>query len=159
TAHCPVTTPAVTAPAPSAPAAVPAPAIETAGEVPGGANYPALTSAAVDQDPTPPAAEGVTTDASLEPAPKPRPKLARKPAPNRQPNAAERVTKAVARSPKASNATIAARLNLSEATVKRHRRHAVDSVSTASPPNGGPVPVPAVDGSHDLTDAPAPRSR
>ncbi|MDQ7906859.1 hypothetical protein RB614_20295 [Phytohabitans sp. ZYX-F-186] len=50
----------------------------------------------------------------------------------RQPSAAERVAKAIARSPRASDATIAARLDLSEATVRRHRRQAVDSVSTAS---------------------------
>jgi Protein of unknown function (DUF2637) len=48
----------------------------------------------------------------------------------RQPSAAERVAKAIARSPRASDATIAARLGLSEATVRRHRRQAVDSVST-----------------------------
>jgi len=50
--------------------------------------------------------------------------------PKRQPSAADRVAAAVARSPKASDATIAARLGLSEATVKRHRRQPVDSVST-----------------------------
>ncbi|GAA4719012.1 hypothetical protein [Phytohabitans rumicis] len=49
----------------------------------------------------------------------------------RQPSAADRVAKAIARSPRASDATIAARLGLSEATVRRHRRQAVDSVSTA----------------------------
>ncbi|WP_433210999.1 hypothetical protein ACQP00_49655 [Dactylosporangium sp. CS-047395] len=54
----------------------------------------------------------------------------RKTAPKRQPSAAQRIATAVARSPKASDATIAARLGLSEATVKRHRRQAVDSVST-----------------------------
>jgi hypothetical protein len=54
----------------------------------------------------------------------------RKTAPKRQPSAAQRIAAAVARSPKASDATIAARLGLSEATVKRHRRQAVDSVST-----------------------------
>lgn len=52
----------------------------------------------------------------------------------RQPSAAERVAKAIARSPKATDAAIAARLGLSEATVKRHRRHAVDSLSTATTP-------------------------
>lgn len=51
----------------------------------------------------------------------------------RQPSAAERVARAVARSPRASDATIAARLGLSEATVKRHRRHAVDSLSPQTP--------------------------
>ncbi|GAA3243033.1 hypothetical protein ACFO1B_30910 [Dactylosporangium siamense] len=66
-----------------------------------------------------------------------------KPAGKRQPSAAERIAKAVARSPKATDATIAARLDLSEATVKRHRRRqAVDSVST---PDGqqatGSVPL------------------
>jgi hypothetical protein len=53
--------------------------------------------------------------------------------PKRQPSAADRVAAAVARSPRASDATIAARLNLSEATVKRHRRQAVDTVSTPEP--------------------------
>jgi hypothetical protein len=52
----------------------------------------------------------------------------------RQPSAAERVAKAIARSPRATDATIAARLGLSEATVKRHRRQTVDSVSTATEP-------------------------
>jgi hypothetical protein len=55
---------------------------------------------------------------------------ATRPVTKRQPSNAERVAKAIARSPKASDATIAARLGLSEATVKRHRRQAVDSVST-----------------------------
>jgi hypothetical protein len=59
---------------------------------------------------------------------------ANRPATKRQPSAAERVAKAIARSPKASDATIAARLGLSEATVKRHRRQAVDSVSTPDTP-------------------------
>ncbi|MEJ3745185.1 hypothetical protein WEI85_18045 [Actinomycetes bacterium KLBMP 9797] len=59
---------------------------------------------------------------------------ANRPATKRQPSAAERVAKAIARSPKASDATIAARLGLSEATVKRHRRQAVDSVSTPNTP-------------------------
>jgi hypothetical protein len=53
----------------------------------------------------------------------------------RQPSAAERVAAAIRRSPNASDATIAARLQLSEATVKRHRRQAVDSVSAASEPD------------------------
>jgi DNA-binding CsgD family transcriptional regulator len=48
----------------------------------------------------------------------------------RQPSAAERVARAVARTPQATDASIAARLGLSEATVRRHRRQAVDSVST-----------------------------
>jgi hypothetical protein len=63
----------------------------------------------------------------------------------RQPSAAERVSAAIARSPKASDATIASRLGLSEATVKRHRRQAVDSVSTTHPtPAPAPAPLPAV---------------
>ncbi|GAA1546794.1 hypothetical protein GCM10009827_078740 [Dactylosporangium maewongense] len=80
------------------------------------------------------------TPEAATPAPEPALALAepvravRKPAPKRQPSAAARVTSAVARSPKASDATIAARLGLSEATVKRHRRQAVDSVSTPSAP-------------------------
>jgi DNA-binding CsgD family transcriptional regulator len=57
---------------------------------------------------------------------------ARKRTPKRQPSAAERVAAAIARSPKASDATIAARLKLSEKTVQRHRRQAVDNVSTPS---------------------------
>ncbi|MDG6106116.1 hypothetical protein Daura_06505 [Dactylosporangium aurantiacum] len=70
------------------------------------------------------------------PAPPAEPVQAvRKPAPKRQPSAAARVASAVARSPKASDATIAARLGLSEATVKRHRRQAVDSVSTPAEPS------------------------
>ncbi|MFB6397968.1 hypothetical protein [Polymorphospora lycopeni] len=77
----------------------------------------------------------------LPPAPEPTPVSepaapvvkATRPA-KRQPSAADRVAAAIARSPKASDATIAARLGLSEATVKRHRRHAVDSVSTDTPP-------------------------
>jgi len=54
----------------------------------------------------------------------------RKATPKRQPSAAERVAAAVARSPKASDAQIAARLKLSEKTVQRHRGQRVDSVST-----------------------------
>jgi hypothetical protein len=72
--------------------------------------------------------------AVAEPAP-PRAPRRRPATPKRQPSAAERVAKAIARSPKASDATIAARLGLSEATVRRHRRQAVDSVSTGSAPN------------------------
>jgi hypothetical protein len=69
-----------------------------------------------------------------EAAAQPAPAKANRPATKRQPSAAERVAKAIARSPKASDATIAARLGLSEATVKRHRRQAVDSVSTPNTP-------------------------
>jgi hypothetical protein len=83
--------------------------------------------------PVPAAGQAPTPDvAPAGPGPKP---TTRKPTTRkRQPSAAERVAKAVARSPRASDATIAARLELSEATVKRHRRQAVDSVSTASAP-------------------------
>jgi hypothetical protein len=69
-----------------------------------------------------------------EAANRPTPVKAARPATKRQPSNAERVAKAIARSPRASDATIAARLNLSEATVKRHRRQAVDSVSTPNTP-------------------------
>lgn len=76
-----------------------------------------------------------------EPAPVPEPAAPvvrsvpkRKATPKRQPSAADRVAAAVARSPKASDAAIAARLGLSEITVKRHRRQAVDSVSSGSAP-------------------------
>jgi len=51
----------------------------------------------------------------------------------RQPSAAGPVAVAVAEKPDATNAQIAARLGLSEATVQRHRRQPVDSVSTTSP--------------------------
>lgn len=91
------------------------------------ANEPApapTASEAVTPAPGAPAAE-VTPQSA--PAPK-RAAVTR--SPKRQPSAAERVAKAIARSPRASDATIAARLGLSEATVKRHRRQAVDSVST-----------------------------
>jgi hypothetical protein len=73
-----------------------------------------------------------TARADLDAAKQPKPAAPAK----RQPSAAERIAKAVARSPKATDAAIAARLDLSEATVRRHRRRqAVDSVSTASTPN------------------------
>ncbi|GAA1777918.1 DUF2637 domain-containing protein [Luedemannella helvata] len=62
----------------------------------------------------------------------------RRTTPKRQPSAADKVAAAVARSPRASDATIAGRTGLSEATVKRHRRQAVDSVSTPEP---APAPV------------------
>ncbi|MEV0727707.1 hypothetical protein [Polymorphospora sp. NPDC050346] len=79
----------------------------------------------------------VTPTPAPEPTPVPAPPApvvkAVRPA-KRQPSAADRVVAAIARSPKASDAQIAARLGLSEATVKRHRRHAVDSVSTDTPP-------------------------
>jgi hypothetical protein len=55
--------------------------------------------------------------------------------PKRQPSAAERVARAIAKSPDATAAQIAARLKLSERTVQRHMRpKAVDSVSTATVP-------------------------
>jgi hypothetical protein len=57
----------------------------------------------------------------------------------RQPSAADRVSRAAARTPDASDAQIAARLGLSEATVRRHRRQPVDSAST-------PTAAPAPDG-------------
>ncbi|WP_238016002.1 DUF2637 domain-containing protein [Dactylosporangium sp. AC04546] len=75
----------------------------------------------------------VPTAPTAEPEPPVAPVAEVKPvrkAPKRQPSAAQRVAAAVTRSPKASDATIAARLGLSEATVKRHRRQSVDSVST-----------------------------
>jgi hypothetical protein len=51
--------------------------------------------------------------------------------PKRQPSAAERVARAVAKTPDASTAQLAARLKLSERTVQRHMpTEAVDSVST-----------------------------
>ncbi|GAA1778269.1 DUF2637 domain-containing protein [Luedemannella helvata] len=62
----------------------------------------------------------------------------RRTTPKRQPSAADKVAAAVARSPRASDAAIASKLGLSEATVKRHRRQAVDSVSTPEP---APAPV------------------
>ena len=55
--------------------------------------------------------------------------------PKRQPSAADRIAAAIVRSPKASDAQIAARLKLSEKTVQRHRRQAGDSVSTPSRPS------------------------
>jgi len=65
------------------------------------------------------------------PPPPARPARAAAKSPSkRQPSAAEKIAKAVARTPNATNAKIADRLGLSEATVARHRRHAVDSVST-----------------------------
>jgi hypothetical protein len=68
----------------------------------------------------------------------------------RQPSAAERVIRAVARTPHASDAQIAAKLGLSEQTVRRHRprsgqpdprQQADDSLSSATPsarPPAGP---------------------
>lgn len=77
----------------------------------------------------------VAPEPVTEPAPPAPVQAVRKAAPKRQPSAAARVASAVARSPRASDATIAARLGLSEATVKRHRRQAVDSVSTPTAPS------------------------
>jgi hypothetical protein len=59
------------------------------------------------------------------PAPRPtHPARRRAAATKRQPSAAERVTRAMARSPQATAAQIAARLGLSERTVQRHMRAA-----------------------------------
>jgi hypothetical protein len=52
----------------------------------------------------------------------------------RQPSAGERVARAVARTPGATAAQIAARLELSERTVQRHLRKPVDSVSIEATP-------------------------
>ncbi|GAA1821579.1 hypothetical protein GCM10009682_47240 [Luedemannella flava] len=91
--------------------------------------------------------ETVTVTASDAPTAQPaiapaqqevKPAPAKRATPKRQPSAADRVAAAVARSPHASDATIAGRTGLSEATVKRHRRQAVDSVSTPQP---APEPV------------------
>ncbi|WP_203853561.1 hypothetical protein [Dactylosporangium siamense] len=87
----------------------------------------------VEIDPIPPIEQTPEVEAPAPPAVEPV-QVVQKPAPKRQPSAAARVASAVARSPKASDATIAARLGLSEATVKRHRRQAVDSVSTPPAP-------------------------
>lgn len=52
--------------------------------------------------------------------------------PRRQPSNADRVAKAAARTPGASNAAIAARLGLSERTVARHRTRPADDTEPAS---------------------------
>lgn len=52
--------------------------------------------------------------------------------PRRQPSNADRVAKATARTPEATNAAIAARLGLSERTVSRHRTRPTDDTVTAS---------------------------
>ncbi len=53
--------------------------------------------------------------------------------PVKRQNAAERVAKAVAKTPDATPAQIAARLGLSERTVQRHMRRPVDTVTTPPP--------------------------
>lgn len=98
------------------------------------------TAAAVAElvDEQPPAPVAVAPDVAapdVEPAgerqtPLPERRTVVQRTPKRQPSAADRIAAAVARSPRASDATIASKLGLSEATVKRHRRQAVDSVST-----------------------------
>ncbi|WP_432981576.1 hypothetical protein [Dactylosporangium sp. CA-233914] len=92
-----------------------------------------VTEAASEPQPEPVQEPAVVPPEAEPPAPAPVAEVKaepRKTTPKRQPSAAQRIAAAVARSPKASDATIAARLGLSEATVKRHRRQAVDSVST-----------------------------
>ncbi|WP_433208070.1 hypothetical protein ACQP00_42595 [Dactylosporangium sp. CS-047395] len=71
---------------------------------------------------------------ATEPTAPVKPVAKRATTPKRQPSAAARIAAAIARSPRASDAAIAARLGLSETTVKRHRRQAVDSVSSGSAP-------------------------
>jgi DNA-binding CsgD family transcriptional regulator len=98
---------------------------------------PATTAPAEPSTPTEPATPAApTVEEPPAPASTPIPvkpaTTARRRTPKRQPSAAERVAAAIARSPKASDATIAARLKLSEKTVQRHRRQAVDNVSTPS---------------------------
>jgi hypothetical protein len=80
---------------------------------------PATEPADVPPQPAPTAAR---------PAPKPAPV---KRAPKRQPSTAERVAKAAARTPNATPAQIAVRLNVSERTVQRHWPRPV-----------GPTPLP-----------------
>lgn len=104
---------------------------------------PATVPAAAGQQPPAAHATGTVTGtvvaaqtaraADTPDAPPHAPKPSR--AVKRQPSAADRVARAVAKTPEASAAQIAARLGLSERTVQRHlSRLAVDSVSTASPP-------------------------
>lgn len=64
-----------------------------------------------------------------------------RPGPRR--STAEKVAKAARRTPDASPATIAGRLGVSEATVRRHLR-ALSVDTTASPMRSDPVTVPAV---------------
>lgn len=82
-----------------------------------------------ESEPEPPAVPESAPQPEPKSVPAARPATAKR-TPKRQPSAAVRVAAAITRSPKASDATIAARLGLSEATVKRHRRQAVDSLST-----------------------------
>lgn len=115
----------------------PTPAERGAGERTGvdvGAADDSVTSA-VDQNPT--TGEPVTSgNATKSPQ-----SDERRPTPTRTPrkrvSTAERVAKAVDRSPHATNAEIAARLGLSERTIQRYRR---EMVTTANGHNG-PVEV------------------
>jgi hypothetical protein len=126
----PVTTPVPALPAVPAAAPMPTPVPLVAAPV---------TVPAVPETPLPPVpapvAEPVVEPIADLPVVVEAPAVKRVRASKRQPSAADRVAAAIGRSPKASDATIAARLGLSEATVKRHRRQAVDSVSAASEPD------------------------
>jgi hypothetical protein len=124
------------------PATAPVPAVPVAPAVP---PMPvplvaaSVTVVPVPETPLPPVpapmADPVVEPIAVPPAVVEVPVVKRVRASKRQPSAADRVAAAIGRSPKASDATIAARLGLSEATVKRHRRQAVDSVSAASEPD------------------------
>jgi hypothetical protein len=117
------------------------PAAESA-EVPAPAEVNVTPEPEVAPAESEPVATEPTPNPDADPAPEadpvaeaPAPTPTRKATPKRQPSARERIETAMKRSPKASDATIAARLGLSEATVKRHRK-AIDSVSApVSPAN------------------------
>jgi len=88
-----------------------------------------------------------TTPAASRPALAPRPRRTARP----RPTAAERVAKAVAKTPEASPAQIAARLKVSERTVQRHWPHPTRA------PEIAPVPADAFARPARLDGAGAPR--
>jgi hypothetical protein len=103
----------------AAPAEVPAPAVVVAEPVASVVEQIAVVPPVVE--PVPVAARPAKKAAPVRTA-------------KRQPSAAERVARAAARTPDATAAQIAARLELSERTVQRHLRKPVDSVSTEATP-------------------------
>jgi hypothetical protein len=103
-------------------------------QAPGLVDGVASPAAAVEPSPATAIPAGSVSDLALDtgvgPDKAPAARKARTATPKRQPSAADRVARAAARSPKATPAQLAARLNLSERTVQRYMPKPDDSVST-----------------------------
>jgi hypothetical protein len=87
-------------------------------------------SGSADGDPRPVAGD----DSPVAPVATATPPRRRQPRPAKRPTTAERIARAVAKSPTATPAQLAARLELSERTVQRYLNRSDDTVTTPPTP-------------------------